>query len=304
MTASMSLPIPQWLPFSRTMIDDPTLSILFGGLLAFCFNENSYECEVGVHNSSDHFLNIKVWRNDQEKPIFTWTGHAATVKNDSYSVRGSANLPSVHFFQPAENFERQSANEHDWRFILDLESPEFYGFPTGRRTLTRRSNILKPRLRIDTGLFYAAKLSHCDYRRQHLDGSGYLFLGKIAASLGVNIRLNGSDYVDVALPGGFNRRITAGTGYTIRFENNCLSLDCDDPNSSDPEVQNDFHHHNATFVKPAGQELLYLVRDSLACTEPGPNMDLLDKVGASLKAASDRAPCASAGFGTGGGLGG
>jgi hypothetical protein len=297
-------PIPQWSVYSRRMISDPTISIDLTGLLAFCYNEDSEECEVGVHNASDHFLTVRVFENAHL--VHSWTGHASTVRDESYSFRGSSALPGVRFFHPTENFDRGSRNEQDFRFILDLESSEFYGPSGGRRTLSKRPGVLRPKLSFDTGLFFAARLTHCSYRRQDLFGtpSSRVPMGRIASHLGVHTLLGAGDYVDVNLPGAYSSRLTSQKKYEIFFGNICDRDDCVDPTSADPHAQNDFHFFHDTFIREQNDPLLYIITDP-PCIEPtsmplttGPNPGLT--VG--IKEGSDRAPCASAGYGSAGGL--
>ena len=307
-------PIPQWNPYSRRMIQVPTIRVDLTGLLAFCYNEDPGECEVGIHNASDHFLKVEVFQNQNPTPIHSFYDHASTVRNESFYFRGSDELPGVRFFHPTEDFDRDTGNRQDFRFILDLESSEFYGPRGGRRTLTKRSGVLKPKLTFDTGLFYAAAVTNCLYRRQDLkeSSSSIIPLGQIASHLGVAILLDTADYVDVKLPGmSASIRLTPHDSYQINLGNICDRDDCDDPTSSDPFVQNDFHFFHDTFIRNNTDPLLFIAKTQPDCREDDAATAELEatlgystsvKSLKSLPLGSDRAPCASAGYGSGGGL--
>lgn len=290
-----SEPIPEWPAPCRALMQNPTVQVNFRGLLAFCYNEDTSECEVGVVNQSDHFLSVEVF--EDEKNVHQWTDHAAAVVNESYFIKGSDDLPYVCFFQPTTAFDRNVGHQNDFRWILDLESSEFYGPRSGeRRRLDRRSSALKPRLKIDTGQFFTLLRSNCSYRRQDFGGtaSSKVHLGKIAAEMAVRIFLGPNDYLSVLLPGGFNTRFTSRKQYRVNFSNDCDDESCLDPTSNNPELQNDFHFYHSTFNRRPEDPLLYLMKEDSSCVEP-----ILGKL-----EGTDRAPCACSGYGSGGTLGG
>ncbi|SRR6266404_4472334 len=287
-------PIPEWGAPCRSLIAAPTVSVKFRGLLAFCYNEARLECEVGVHNQSDHFLSVEVEENG--KSVHRWTGHAAGQVNNSYFLKGSPELPYVCFYHPRETFNRETGDAKDFRWILDLESSEFYSPRRGeRRRLERRGSVLRPLFTIDTGQFHTLSRSHCTYRRQDFAGNAasIIPLGKIAVEIGLNIFLGTDDYVDISIP-GFNRRLRSDKLYVITFKNDCGDDSCINQGSDNPEIQSDFRFYHSTFNRRAEDTLLYIKRDDINCVEPLPG----------LGEGTDRAPCASAGFGSGGSLGG
>lgn len=311
-------PIPEWDPPNRgTLPEYPTVRIVFTGLLSFCHNNRPPrgDCEVGVHNASDHFLQVTVWEGTEPGPncvwklVTDWKGHAATITDQNYFVyrRGSA-LP-VGFYQPIPTFNRESSDPNDFRWIVDLENSEFYGYRDGRRTLPKVGQIVKPRVRFNTGQFYTAWRTSCEFQRQDIHAGSIVRMGKIASYLGVNIQLGPSDSAVVSLPGYSNPMISAEKQYRVFFRNTCDRPDCVNPDSSDPREQNDFFHHLATFTRNVGEPSFYLMPQGPPCTgtyvptntqlglPPTPKLNLKDE------RVSDRAPCASAGFGGGGGLG-
>lgn len=302
-------PIPEWDPPVREFIEDPTVRIVFTGLLTFCHNKPSGDCEVGVHNASDHFLHVMVWENDQL--VQNWTGHAATIATQSYFVYGRGpSVGPVGFYQPTTAFNRGSGQPRDFRWIVDLENSEFYGYRGGRRSLPKVGQIVKPRVRLNTGLFHTAWRTCREFQRQdiHASNGSIIPMGSIASYLGVNIKLGTSDSAVISLPGYSNPMITAQKKYYILFANTCDRPDCADPNSSDPREQNDFFHHLATFTRNVGEPSFYLMPQGPPCADPHDpsNTDLGLPASPELKLkdyrVSDRAPCASAGFGEGGGL--
>jgi hypothetical protein len=302
-------PIPEWNAPTRDLIVSPNIHIVFMGLFAICNNDDTGQCEVGAFNlSADHFLRVLVWENDQL--VQDWTGHAITLARRAYFLYDqSPEKRGVHFFHPTSPFKRDSGHEKDFRWIVDLESSEFYGPANGRRRLTKLGDTVKPRFTVNNGVFYTQQRTRCTFQRQNTAGGSVIPMGLIASAIGLDITIAPGvrNFADISLPGGYSTRMTAEKRYDIFFLNLCNRADCVDETSTNPERQNDFHHYLSTI---RGESPLFLMPWQACFASHDPTLEDLELpstprlVPVPFKPfGSDRAPCASAGFGGGGGLG-
>jgi hypothetical protein len=99
-------------PCAGSLPPDPTVTISFCGLMAFCYNTGSW-CEVGFpHADGRHQLKITV----REDNVPLNLSQPSSI--DMMSIGILDGIPNVRFLK--------SRNYDDFRWVLDLEGDEFY----------------------------------------------------------------------------------------------------------------------------------------------------------------------------------
>jgi len=232
------------------------LLVIFQGLLSFTYQSvDHYCCEVGVYNQSpDHLLRIKrqggsgtgadsyVYTSDQ------LAGLLYEVFN--LGIIGMA-TPNVSFYQVGETFNRETAtNEQDFRWLLDVESPDLYNQVVPHK----RSLYYGPRLQVQHGTFYTARVTERSYQFvQRTDHTKQKLIGRVASHQGLKIKLDGDQQAVLIFkdPLGISQAWTFSKRQPgkIVFTNLCLH-----PNGESCG-ENDFFHHFTSFSPPQGQSI-------------------------------------------------
>jgi hypothetical protein len=134
--------------------DDASIYILFHGLMCFAYKEATSalpeSCEIGVHaKAPEHDFKIFVFELDGETivepPIYSFApdSHGDVPGGEvTVDIQEPSN-PGIHFHFP------DFGDEFTWENLLDLEGPDFYP-----RKLGKNTQILKPKITINHGLFF------------------------------------------------------------------------------------------------------------------------------------------------------
>jgi hypothetical protein len=219
----MDMPVPE----------DPTVSILFTGLLVFCFDRRRKYCQIGVLSKGDHELRMRVvkkGRGLEDGVEQTLTINHALIRQSSellLDVEGEHSSKQ----RTAEPFIVGSRDEpptdpQDFRRVIDLEGEDFYNRP-----LKVRRGVLTPILFVAKGLFYTAALTSDLYRTIPVAANGATrtpsaghTLGQVAEYVGANIYLTHPNQALVLREGRNGAELLRlnreeGTTYEITFEN-------------------------------------------------------------------------------------
>lgn len=168
--------------------DTKTITIVFRGLMVFHFDDRVGDkarfCEVGFLPAEGHQLRINTMRNHNEiasenlKPADAiWELYTKDPKGISIHTDGQPFTRLTH------------SDERDFRWLVDLEGPEFYN-----EDLTNQVNtsILMPVLHIPSGELYTSDRSKHNLQRAKGDGEAEEF-GKIAVDTGCDITTEGDE---------------------------------------------------------------------------------------------------------------
>lgn len=170
---------------------ESTLTIAFRGLLVFHRMEQKGESwfEIGFLFGEDiphHHPRINIYRNSVLDRIFYLEEH---IDPDYPLWRLVVDNPiggGVSTYTPGPFNRKMYPDEKDFRWIMDIESEEFYNEDLTRKLNTRR---LLPILRVPHGVFYT-RLKSVDLKR-FKDGSEEKAFGCAAAVIGCDIPLLG-----------------------------------------------------------------------------------------------------------------
>jgi hypothetical protein len=274
-----------------------TVTVVFHGLLAFCYNRRG-EGEVGVYNGSEvHQLSLEVWEGTEGKGSLIYSypvGQASHLAPDLVLEVNGPSLPGVWYYQPSEVFERLSSpqpEEKDFRWIVDLENGEFYG-----RKLEKNPDAFKPKLRLKHGLFYTYRKTNSTFKVRKAQSGSERPLGQIAHLVGANIYLARGGYAALRLGDQelrFNQR--PGKKYEIHFKNDCEG-EYEPRHPTDKRRRNDFHCYFEAVDVPPGEEEYELILDR-GGRAAGRRVQDLALVGGVEIRSTDDAPCASSGYG-------
>jgi hypothetical protein len=307
------------LPGIHEIPPNPKVIVLFHGLMAFTYNQSGF-CEIGIHNQSlEHELAILVFEvNDESKPaklIYEYkVGRPGDLPVDV--VRIDVKKPSekgAKFFKPhAGVFNRQnpSENEGDFRWVLDLEGPEFYNRP-----LVKKTETLQPRILIKHGVFYTAVKTDSTFKRSApFDEED---LGNVAYLIGANIyfEADGQAALRIGKENLVFNYVPDGRKYLVLFLNLCHEQVCDyNEESPIKERRNDFYLYYKSFDIPSGHEeyeLIWTDKPSVSSSEAEVKTsrfsylnrlkNVLARLGYTLS--TDEAPCGGVAFSRSDGLG-
>lgn len=292
-----------WTPCNQ-LPPNETIKIFFHGLLSFSNyvgnDEKENRCEIGVHNSSEsHNLEIKIYDLTlpyNEKPVHCYNPtNTKEIKDSIFTLEVPGITPSVSYFQP-NGFNRQEnqGDERDFRWIVDLESSEFYN-----QELVKIPEIIKPRFHIKNGIFYTLYKSKSKYRRVISGQDNGTELGSIAYYIGANIYLD-ADHPAILkideeiLLDPFKR-------YIIGITNNC-SQATPMHNAQGIRMENDFGEYYKTFNLPEGKDKYDLVYTDVKEEGFDVNHIIAQNEVRCNKRANDATPCGALGYGKGNGL--
>lgn len=255
---------------------NPTVTIYFKGLLAFCFGEEFKYCQVGFHTkANNHEVKVSIYKKLGNRIISAVptlrVGHEMICRSSDLwlDVEGEA-PPKQQTAEPYIVNGQGSAmiDDQDFRHVADLEGENFYN-----RRLKIKAGVLTPSLYINKGLFYAAALTDhgyktvlaestvidLDHHAPPATGDGSLGrvqdrrIGRVAREVGANIYLDDASQAVVLRAGEkgdaelfrFNRE--EDTSYEVTIEN----YDTQAP------IGNDFgYYYDAVDLNPGESKIL------------------------------------------------
>lgn len=189
---------------------DPTITIRFTGLLAFCFGKHFKYCQVGIHTKAiGHEVRVGVSQKRHGQiitaiPMLKFSHDMIRHSSDLWLDIEGATPPKQQTVKPyIVNIQGSTLiDDQDFRHVVDLEGENFYN-----RRLKIKDGVFGLSFYISNGLFYTAALtshkyiavSTVDDRHHHAhpttgtDGARHdsgRRLGRIAMSVGANIYLD------------------------------------------------------------------------------------------------------------------
>ncbi len=205
------------------------------------------------------------------------------------------------FLQSGRPLRRNDPNENpeDFRWLIDLEDPDFYGFQ-----LPMRDRVFRQRLFVKQGMFYTLLRSCATF--DVVGGPNEQSGIYLARYIGANLDLGANECVSLKVNGTSVLPSNAGCGgqgksYQFFFVNNCIR--------SDRCSGSDFYLNFDAVAIPINQRFELVL--NTACAQPPPDpfeqiFDQLlkrDKSGlAPIILNTDPSPCMGTGFGSGGAM--
>jgi hypothetical protein len=146
---------------------NPTITIYFKGLLAFCFGEEFKYCQVGFHTrASGHEVRVSIYKKRGNRIVSA----IPMLRFNHEMIRNSSDLwldvegeipPKQQTAEPyiANGQGATLVDDQDFWHVVDFEGENFYN-----RQLTIKDGVLTPSLYICKGLFYTAELTSHGYK--------------------------------------------------------------------------------------------------------------------------------------------
>jgi hypothetical protein len=130
---------------------NPTITIRFTGLVAFCFDRQLEHCQIGIHSKSeDHELKfrfVKKGPGPESRSEQTLTISHALIRQASdmwLDVEGEpAPKQRTAVFFIAGGKGEPPTDPHDFRHVVDLEGEHFYNRPLKIRKGSDAEPLLK-----------------------------------------------------------------------------------------------------------------------------------------------------------------
>lgn len=281
----------QWPPTHDAPGANPGVRLIFTGMAIFTYKEtnDSVEGRVVFHRgTANHILRILVLEDC--RPIFAIGGAVKPIKIKEMEIGFVDGGGSTAFYQDINiDFDRANlkGNEKDFRWLLDLEGPDFHNGKFQRKT-----DHFRTKLNVKGGTFYTYRHTghyfKCDGGLHPNKEVGYVpkvMACDISTKEGdcVYFRIDGDDVLPYPL--------CDGAKYEIYFFNECEKEDCDD-HGDFPMV------FDAVNIDPS--EKFNLV--SIGGEDNHPTEDTCIPVPLEHAHFTDEAPCMGSGFGGGGGF--
>jgi hypothetical protein len=174
------------------MPPNPTVTIYFKGLLAFCFGVGNEYCQVGFHTKAmGHEVKVSVFKKHRNRivnatPMLTLSHDMIRRSSDLWmDIEGAT--PKQQTAEPYIVNGQGALIDEDFRHVVDLEGENFYNRP-----LKIKGGILTPSLYLSSGLFYTAALTSHPYKTVSADATANSSrrIGRIATEVGANIYLD------------------------------------------------------------------------------------------------------------------
>jgi hypothetical protein len=267
---------------------------VFHGLLSFCYTPQGY-CEVGIFTASAvHKLSIAIIQG--ECP----TGTIIDQFPGSDLMPGATfNLDILNGTTGVTSYQTAEFDLRDFKLLQDIEGANFFDVDETAQ-VPKRSGFYTQRLLVKKGVFYTLDTTFSTFIRNE-NGANPLVLGNIAYYVGANIKFGSSDESAVLRllrrnGDPIERQYRQSDGLReIHIFNSC------DPASGACD-QIDFNLHFQSLRDPGDRERFVLAR--ARGIDLGHFCDQVGMLLTSLKASTDPAPCAAAGFGSSPGNGG
>jgi hypothetical protein len=277
------------------LLSTADVTLVFHGLMAI-WQQPSKEWVVGFHSKKsgnhEHKLMVRAYQKtapgqctqlgdpDPEKALVPPGGPLDLKIIDPRILDG------VYFFQPPPNGLEK--HDNDFRWVVDLESREWYGPNVPRNT------VHDPVLTVTHGLFYTLMKTLSTFRRQKSDGEDARYIGSIAEYVGANIYLKTGGKIILTLP---KQTITItqapDVSYEVHFMNTCFKKGTNEackfkPYNPNKPLRNDFYMHFDGINLSADRELELVVARGVKGNGP---------VICGAARASDESPCSAVGYG-------
>lgn len=248
-----------------TFPSNSRVTAIFGGLFGFFYNKDSHDCEIGDHKGGGrHRLTIDVFerRGSTCQLLFsTEEGTLPNPKNPRIEIVGRAS--GAKFYEVGA-YNRATLNAQDFRWLLDLDSDDFYSDNPPKLNGQFKNKIL-----VRDGTFYTQQRTNSTFQRVELPESPStepFDLFQVANYVAAGIEPNQNE--DVLFKVNDNSAVVftnkPGFTYQIVFLNECYEDGHNpcrpQPNSSNEIDWNDFHFmremlHLPQNAKPYGLKL-------------------------------------------------
>ena len=178
---------------SSTLPNAPDLKIFLTGQLILKPNDDGSQCDIRINRAAtNHQFSMEVRQKmiDPDKPdVIIWRHVGVLMEGGVQIDLERASINGVRRFVPTLDFFRDRQNDdQDFRWIVDLESPEFHN---GKITLDDAGT--EPTVVITDGVFYTAmRTDPAKLKVERItepDPNGVPFYS-IASLIGVNIYLD------------------------------------------------------------------------------------------------------------------
>jgi len=300
----MSSPIPpqdkplQWNP-ARVLPPDGDVTINLEGLFSICYldavpdDPGFRQCQIGVFNQdAKHVFEITINGGTCTDGV---TGYKYThaqmeqLAKEVFTIGIDHSDADVAFYQEDENFNRATSPvDEDFRWLIDVESPDLYG----AQTLNKKPHY-GPKILVKNGVFFTSQKTICDDQFDFVERSlnPQIFeLGFVAQKTAARIVLTDGQVLRFEFkdPNGAPKVCTFESGgkAAILLQNLCWEQGkrCE---------KGDFHLHFKSFDAPNNKLKFDLRRRGQQLNQEPEN--------GFPGASSDRAPCHAMGYGMSGG---
>jgi hypothetical protein len=280
---------------------DGTVTIRLEGLFSICFLTKINLCQLGIFNHDPkHRLAINVNGGNCTGGVtsyeYTHAQMKQLAKKPPFEIGIVGSNTDVSFFQQDERFNRSTSNVlKDFRWLIDVESPDLYNEATGSK-----QPHYAPKILVNNGVFFTSHLAtdpqtgvEFDFdfveRRQH--NPEIRNLGRVARQTEARISLAGTQVLRFKFfdPNGDAKTCEFQAGKpaaTILIRNLCFEQ------TGQRCKHADYHLHFESFTPPRGKNKYDLVLRGAA--PPVPTAE-------NPTATSDEAPCHGMGYGNSGG---
>jgi hypothetical protein len=209
----------------------PDATILMDGISLISFDDQQH-CQVGMLDDAagDHHFKLVIRRTQRGSTIKL--DHCLDLKKNICVDAINSSINGVVRYIPYSpgggfsEFDRAKdiGDPHDFRWILDLEGPEFHG-----HRMTSTGKPFKSNIFISSGIMYTAEKTEERFGRITLCPPGNpdpRFLGKGADVVGIDLICNVGKKSGIVLKDKCGKSVClpkeTGVHYEIRFENNCV----------------------------------------------------------------------------------
>jgi hypothetical protein len=267
---------------------NPGLRLIFTGMMLFTYKDTADgpEARVVFHRgSANHHLRILVLEDC--RPIYAIGGRIRPIQIREMDLRiNNADSRAVFFQGPDFNRKLRQGDDKDFRWLLDLEGPDFHN---GK--FQRREDKFSTKLKVRQGTFYTYKHTGHYFKCQggtHPNQE----VGYVPKVMAADITLHEGDCVSLLIDGRevLQYPLCQGADYEVYFFNECES-NCD--NNGDFPMTFD-----AVNIDPGEKFNL----TSIGGADNGQAEGICIPVPLEASKLTDEAPCMGGGFGGGGGF--
>jgi len=260
------------------------------------FYKSTKECSIGVNpGDGRHRLVLVVTNNDSV--IYPDGDLPSTIREITFAIENKQ--PAVNFLRIGSgDFDRDTGDNHDFRWMLDLDGEDFY------RERYDRNPIFRTKFTLSHGTVFTGMVTNSTFNQVSVllgtTGMTVKYLGRMALLMAAEVAIGQNEYGVLKINGNEVVRIPGSTANTheISFGNVCVDNNerCSwSPGHVLESRRNDFRHHRDVLDLPL-LRARYGLTLFQASAAPGPN-----KIGAFpwVPWGTDRAPCMATGWGGG-----
>ena len=277
--------IADWPPGSKPDPEKFNVKLIFAGICIFGSNLN--EAHVAFHrrHRNTHKMKIIVSKKGPRCTDIVTIGDGTRPVNFNKMELGIDGKASDAKFFLGSEFDRKSnkGDELDFRWLLDLEGPEFYN----KELKPKNNRKFRAKLIVRHGTFYTYQRTNTTFKAVGGPAPGYL--GHIAKVMAANIELQDGESVYLKI----NGRNVLPDPLTNRDQHEIYFL-----NERVTGSGNDF---KMAFDELDHSTSLAFSLDSVVTGDDTPTTGLCHNL-PSVKRVTDEAPCMGASFGSGNGL--